>query len=276
MQQLLSRGDQLDGIIVETSGLALPEPLIAAFGWPAIRARTWVHGVVTVVDGEALAEGHVVRDAEALEAQRLADPSLDHREAIEDLFNDQLKAADLVLISRADRLEPLELEAVARRLQPVLRQATPCVPVAHGVVDPQLLLGSGIAAEDAIGHDHEHHDHEHEHEHEHEHHDHAHVAIESLAFDLAGGWQQAELEASLHALLSHGSVLRLKGWAALPGKQRLLQIQAVGPRLNCWFEGEPTEPAGPQGRARLKLVLLGFGLDREAITALLMASSAAD
>ena len=117
MERLLARADTLDGIVVETSGLALPAPLLAAFGWPTIRTRTRVNAVVTVVDGEALAAGHVVGDAAAVEAQRQADPSLDHLTALEDLFADQLEAADLVLVSRADRLAPETLAAVSERLR---------------------------------------------------------------------------------------------------------------------------------------------------------------
>ena len=104
MQQLLQRADQLDGIVVETSGLALPLPLVQAFRWPEIRTRTRVTGVVTVVDGEALSNGSVVADPAALEAQRVADPNLDHLSDINSLFDDQLGAADLVLMSRADCL----------------------------------------------------------------------------------------------------------------------------------------------------------------------------
>jgi cobalamin biosynthesis protein CobW len=277
MERLLQRSQQLDGIVVETSGLALPEPLVAAFGWPAIRTRTWVHGVITVVDGEALASGHVVRDPQALEAQRQADPSLDHLDAIEDLFADQLQAADLVLISRADLLEQQALEALKSTLQASLRHETPCLPIAHGVIEPELLLGSGISHSRDHGDGHAHGDdqshahdhHEHEHKHEHEHHDHAHVAIESLAFDLGGNWQQSDIENRLQALLSQQTVVRLKGWLAMAGKQRLLQIQAVGPRLNCWYEGEAEDLLDAACSSRLKLVVLGFGLDRVRIAEVL-------
>ena len=116
MQTLLKRADQLDGIVVETSGLALPVPLVQAFGWPEIRTRTRVSGVVTVVDGEALAAGSVVGDPAALEAQRQADPNLDHLSDIEELFKDQLEAADLVLLSRADVLEPVQIDGLRERL----------------------------------------------------------------------------------------------------------------------------------------------------------------
>ncbi len=256
MTRLLERADTLDGIVVETSGLALPEPLVAAFGWPEIRSRTRVHGVVTVVDGEALAAGHVVGDAAAVEAQRRADPSLDHISAIEDLFADQLGAADLVLVSRADRLEPAELERVSARLTDGLRPGTVVLPMARGRIDPSLVLDGPGRQEgpphdpDADGHDHDH-----------DHHDHAHVAMESLVVRRFGTWERPRLEADLQQLLIDHPVVRLKGRLRQEGKRMPLQIQAVGRRLDCWYEDRdaPSRP-GVSGKHEpapdLELVLL--------------------
>ncbi|MEB3159018.1 MAG: GTP-binding protein, partial [Synechococcus sp.] len=112
METLLKRAESLDGIVVETSGLALPRPLLQALEWPEVRTRVMVNGVITVVDGEALAAGSPVGDPEALERQRLEDPSLDHVTAIDELFDDQLQAADQVVISRADCLDPAQLASV--------------------------------------------------------------------------------------------------------------------------------------------------------------------
>ena len=49
----------VEHIVIETSGLALPKPLVQAFHWPAIKSRVTVDGVVAVVDGAALADGRV-------------------------------------------------------------------------------------------------------------------------------------------------------------------------------------------------------------------------
>jgi cobalamin biosynthesis protein CobW len=260
MERLLEGAHQLDGILVETSGLALPEPLLAAFRWPAIRTRTWVSGVVTVVDGESLAAGHVVSNPAAIEAQRLADPSLDHLQAIDELFDEQLEVADLVLVSRADRLDPGQLQRVEQRLRGRLPAGVPVVPLARGELDPALILdgtaawqrppAGAVDGDDQAG------------DHDHDHHDHVHVAIEAEAFRLEGPWQRDELESALRDLLRDGSVVRLKGRLIQPGKQRPLQIQAVGPRLECWYEGPAPDPQQP---GRLDLVVMGFGLDREAI-----------
>ena len=264
MQRLLERADRLDGIVVETSGLALPEPLVAAFGWPEIRSRTRVHGVVTVVDGEAMAAGHVVGDAEAVEAQRRADPSLDHISAIEDLFADQLGAADLVLVSRADRLEPEALARVTATLRANLRPGTDVLPMARGRLDPSLVLdgpGRDPAGDHDHHHDHGHDDHDHHDHHDHDHHDHAHVAMESIVVRRAGQWGRAALETQLQRLLIDHPVVRLKGRLRQGGKRLPLQIQGVGRRLDCWYEeragaspdADSVEGEGPDG---LELVVL--------------------
>ncbi len=242
MTRLLERADRLDGIVVETSGLALPEPLVAAFGWPEIRSRTRVHGVVTVVDGEALAAGHVVGDAAAVEAQRQADPSLDHVSAIEELFADQLGAADLVLVSRADRLEPEAFERVKASLAAGLRPGTVVLPMARGRLDPSLVL-DGPGREEIDAHQHHDHDHDHHDDHDHDHHDHSHVAMESLLLHRSGRWERAALETELQQLLIAHPVVRLKGRLRQAGKRLPLQIQGVGRRLECWYEERATSPS---------------------------------
>ena len=307
MERLLERAELLDGIVVETSGLALPEPLVAAFGWPRIRGRTRVDGVVTVVDGEALAAGAVVADPAALEQQRLADPSLDHSVAIEELFEDQLQAADLVVVSRADRIDAEGLERVRRRLAGVVRPGTPMLPVVRGALDPAVALGitaggeagrpSVPAAQSPVGgeegqaaqhgqgrhhdqsrdahpaHNRDHdssHDRDHSHGPDHDHsHDHVHVPIEAMAVRLFGAVARDVLEGVLPALIRQHALVRVKGRAWLPGKAIPLQIQAAGPRLECWFEGRTgAEEPG------LELVLLGFRLDRPQIEAQLAALAA--
>lgn len=261
MESLLERADHLDGIVVETSGLALPEPLVAAFGWPQIRTRTRVNAVVAVVDGEALAAGHVVGNAEAVEAQRRADPSLDHLTAIEELFEEQLEAADLVLVSRADRLTAESLEAVQERLQPLLRQGARVLPMARGDLDPRVILDGklpGPTETEPPGTDH------HDHDHDHHEHDHAHVAMASLVVRRPGPWERSVLEGRLRELLENEPVIRLKGRLRQAERPLLLQIQAVGNRLECWYEGKaPVDSDGTLAIDGLELVVLGAAGDRE-------------
>ncbi len=269
MQTLLARADQLDGIVVETSGLALPEPLVRAFQWPEIRTRTRVNGVVTVVDGEALAAGSVVGDPAALERQRAADPSLDHLTGLEELFHDQLEAADLVLVSRADRLDGPQLDAVRERVGRGCRAGTSVLPISRGVLPPELLLGleSAATAPNASRPDPVHHDHGDDPDHA-QGHDHHHVPVQSIVIRCTGPFERSALEATLRAQIQEQGILRLKGWLRQPGRSRVLQIQAVGPRLECWFDTSPGD-GSDLPEATLDLVLLGLSLDRDRFEAAL-------
>ena len=261
MERLLERADHLDGIVVETSGLALPRPLLQALEWPAIRSRVHVNGVVTVVDGEAMVGGHPVADREALENQRLNDPSLDHITAIDELFADQLGAADLVLISRADLVTDDSMERVRSSLASQVRDGTPLLPVRQGTIDPAVVLGlvhrDEHQADHDQDHDHDHDQHDHDH-HDHDHHDHSHVEIVGGVVRLAGAIDRAQLERLLPDLVRGHGVVRLKGRVWLAGKTLPLQIQMVGPRLNSWFEAAPATAWHPPQSVGLDLVVLSF------------------
>ncbi|WP_094553891.1 cobalamin biosynthesis protein CobW [Synechococcus sp. 1G10] len=265
MQILLAKADRLDGIVVETSGLALPEPLVQAFQWPEIRTRTRVNGVVAVVDGEALAQGSVVGDPAALERQRAADPSLDHLSDLEDLFRDQLAAADLVLMSRADRLDASQSAAVQRQLAPLCRRGVQVLPMVRGEVPAELMLGLE-RVEPAMAPHNDHHGHADDDDHEHEHgdahsHDHSHVPMQSLSLKLLGHFDRQALERLLIEQIVEQGILRLKGWLHQSGKPRPLQIQAVGPRLDSWYDRQPVEPSAAESPG-LELVVLGLSLDK--------------
>ncbi|MCP9818081.1 cobalamin biosynthesis protein CobW [Synechococcus sp. Cruz-9H2] len=258
MQILLAQADRLDGIVVETSGLALPEPLVQAFQWPEIRTRTRVNGVVAVVDGEALAQGSVVGDPAALERQRAADPSLDHLSDLEDLFRDQLAAADLVLMSRADRLDASQSADVQRQLAPLCRRGVQVLPMVRGEVPAELMLGlERIEPAGALHDDH------HGHGDDHDHGDaHSHVPMQSLALKLPGHFDRQILERLLIEQIVEQVILRLKGWLHQSGKPRPLQIQAVGPRLDSWYDRQPLEPSAAANPG-LELVVLGLRLDKD-------------
>jgi cobalamin biosynthesis protein CobW len=237
MERLLERADQLDGLVVETSGLALPEPLVAAFQWPSVRTRARVHAVVTVVDGEALAAGHVVGDGVAVALQREADPSLDHLNSLEELFEEQLEVADLVAVSRADTVAPAALAAVMASLEGKVRPGTPVVSMVRGALPVELLLGAEMAPPEAAGEPQE----------SHHEHDHGHVAMDSLVIRRWGALGRHTVEPVVRDLLLQHPILRLKGRLHEPGKRLALQLQAVGPRLECWYEGmanpDPQSPA---------------------------------
>ncbi|MCH1545284.1 MAG: cobalamin biosynthesis protein CobW, partial [Synechococcus sp. MOX_bin32] len=250
METLLERADQLDGIVVETSGLALPRPLLQALDWPAIRSRVHVNGVVTLVDGEALAAGSPVADAEALERQRAEDPSLDHLTAIDDLFEDQLQAADLVLISRADCLDASAMAEVQGRIKDKVRPGTALLPVSQGQVETSVVLGLDHKPTPQEAHDH--------HDHDHDHHDHSHVEMIGSNVRVEGSLDRQALEQLLPNLVRDQHVVRLKGRVWLAGKALPLQVQMVGPRLNSWFEAAPSHAWRPDAGCGADLVVLAL------------------
>ena len=276
METLLQRSDQLDGIVVETSGLALPRPLLQALEWPAIRKRVHANGVVTVVDGEALNAGSPVGDPAALERQRQEDPSLDHLTAIDDLFKDQLEAADLVLISRSDRLDAASTESVRQNLAGRVRPGAGILAISRGIVDPELVLGMDLSrqplpVDDAPSHhSHSHDSHSHnsnahdsngQNHGDHHHHDHTHVEAVSGQIQLEGSFERGQLERLLSSFVIDNDVIRLKGRLWIQGKTLPLQIQMVGPRLESWFESAPTEAWKPSEATGLELVVIGLQKD---------------
>jgi len=66
LRRLIDHPAPPEHIVIETSGLALPKPLVQAFNWPEIASRVTVDGVVAVVDGAAVAAGRFVDDPDAV------------------------------------------------------------------------------------------------------------------------------------------------------------------------------------------------------------------
>jgi cobalamin biosynthesis protein CobW len=259
MEALLDRPGGIDHIIIETSGLALPKPLIKAFNWPAIRTRITVDGVVTVVDGPAYKDGLFADDPEAIEAQREADEALDHDSPLAELFTDQLACADMVVINKADLLSEEELPRVTRELQAVLGKSIKVVPTQHGAIDAEMLLGLDAAAEDDIDNRPSVHDDEDEHEHD---------DFESFIVAFGAITDPDALVEKLRATAASHDVLRMKGFIAVEGKDMRLLVQGVGDRYQHYFDRdwEPDEDRVS------RLVVIGLqGLDEAAIRRMILA-----
>ncbi|MEQ1770046.1 MAG: cobalamin biosynthesis protein CobW [Devosia sp.] len=265
METLLGRAERPDHIIIETSGLALPQPLIRAFNWPEIKVQVTIDGVVTVTDAAALSEGRFAADEQAVAKQRAADAMLDHTTPLGELFKDQLVAADLVVVNKTDLVDEAALGGVEQMLRAEMRPGTGMIRARNGHVDVAALLGLGLATEDNLaGRDSAH-------ELEHGGEGHEHDDFDSFSIRVPGVTDRAHLLRTIEATIRAHDVLRLKGWAALPGSDARLAIQAVGPRVNAWFDrpwklGEVRETA---------LVVIGEQpLDRAAISAGLLQAEA--
>ncbi len=167
LTKLLDRPEPPEHILIETSGLALPKPLVQAFQWPAIRSRVTVDGVVAVVDGPAVASGLFAEDPDALANQRAADQAVDHDNPLEEVFEDQILCADLVVLNKSDLLDEAARDKVRAEIEAHLPRAVEIVATEHGRLDPRVLLGISAAAEDDLdarpshhgeGEDHDHDD----------------------------------------------------------------------------------------------------------------------
>lgn len=253
MEKLLGRDQLPDHIVIETSGLALPKPLIKAFAWPEIRSRITVDGVITVVDAPAVAAGRFAEDPEKVQAAREADEALDHESPLEEVFEDQLLSADIVLLNKTDLLANGSGEAVRTAIAASLRPGAKVIDSVKGAVDPLVLLGVSAAAEDDLASRRSHHDDEDDHDHD---------DFESFVVDVPAVADAAELSARVEALALAHDVLRVKGFAEVAGKPMRLVLQAVGPRVETYFD-RPW--AADESRAGRLVVIGETGLDRAAI-----------
>ncbi|WP_323780540.1 cobalamin biosynthesis protein CobW [Thalassovita sp.] len=271
LQKLLDRDQAPDHIVIETSGLALPQPLVRAFNWPEISTRVTVDGVVTVVDGKAVTEGRFAHDIAAVDAQRKLDENLDHETPLSELFEDQIACADMIVVNKSDLLSEDEITALTAKLRADSRDGVQVVKSTMGALPVDVLLGQGIGAESDMSARHEiHHHHHHDDDdddHDDHHHDHDHDDFESfvvLRDEITDAKAFAE---HLAEVIRDHDILRLKGFAAVQGKPMRLTLQAVGPRVDSYFD----QPFGT-GPRETKLVVIGqAGLDRAAIEAALRA-----
>src|SRR5260221_1249391 len=236
LQGLLDRAEPPDHIVIETSGLALPQPLVQAFNWPEVKSRVSVDGVVVVIDAAAVAAGRFATDPAALAAQRAADPALDHDNPLEEVFADQLAAADLVVLNKADLLKADALDAVERELGRQKRAATKLIAASHGVVAPELLLGLDAAAEDDLASRPSHHDLEPEHDHD---------DFESFVVARGPVADTGRFLARLGDVIAAHDILRLKGFLHVPGKDFRQVVQGVGARLQHYFD-RPSDAGEPR------------------------------
>jgi cobalamin biosynthesis protein CobW len=254
---ILSRTPRVDHILIETSGLALPKPLVQAFQWPSVKGRVTVDGVIAVVDGAALAEGRVASDMDALAAQRAADESLDHDDPVEEVFEDQVACADLIILSKSDLLDGAGTERARAILGEHVARSVKIVPTMNGKIDSSVLLGLGLAVEDDIENRKTHHDDELDHEHD---------EFDSFVVEIPASVSPEALARRVEQTAAAANVLRVKGFVEVEGKPMRLLVQGVGPRVNHHYDR--AWAAGEDRRSRL--VVIGLkGLDRGKIEGIL-------
>ncbi len=234
VEALLALTPRPDHILIETSGLALPKPLLRAFDWPAIRSRITVDGVIALADAEAVAAGRFAPDVAAVDAQRAADESIDHETPLSEVFEDQIACADLVLLTKADLAGVEGIRAARAVIAAEAPRPLPVVEVTEGVVDARVILGLGAAAEDDLAARPSHHD---------GHDDHEHDDFDTIVVELGEVADLPALASQIEAMARDLDILRVKGYVAVTGKPMRALVQAVGARVRhqfdrAWLPGE--------------------------------------
>ncbi|MEZ5784254.1 MAG: cobalamin biosynthesis protein CobW [Rhizobiaceae bacterium] len=249
----------VDHILIETSGLALPRPLVQTFQWPGVKNRVTVDGVVTEIDGPALVAGEVTADREVLEQQCAVDSSIDQEYPVEEVFENQVACADLIVLSKSDLLSDVERRTVEARVAGYLSRAVKIVVLANGNIDPGVPLGLGLAVDDDIDARKTHHDDEPDHEHD---------DLDSFDVDLPVVNDPVAFVWRIAAAAEAANVLLLKGFVRVEGKLMRLLVRAVGSRVTqhynrAWTADEPSTP---------RLTVIGLkGIDRAKVEQLLAA-----
>ncbi|MBD2138141.1 cobalamin biosynthesis protein CobW [Anabaena sp. FACHB-1237] len=228
MQELIKRRDSIDCIIIETSGLALPKPLVKAFRWQEIRNAATVDAVITVVDCAAVAAGTFASDLEAIAQQRQQDDSLEHETPLQELFADQLSCADLVILNKTDLVDTQTQNQVMKLVQHELPRKVKILSSDYGKLDPSILLGIEAAVEDDLESRPSHHDTEEDHAHDDQ--------INSTHVILDCTFDPEKLEQTLKNITETQEIYRIKGFVAVHNKPMRLVMQAVGNRFDKFYD----------------------------------------
>ena len=253
MQELLKRRDSLDCILIETSGLALPKPLVKAFRWHEIRTFATVDAVITVVDCAAVAAGTFASDPKAVESQRQADDSLEHETPLQELFEDQLACADLVVLNKTDLVDSTTQATVMELIEKELPSVVKMVASDRGKLDPSILLSFQAAVEDNLDSRPSHHDTEEDHDHDED--------ITSTHLILNRTFEPNALQKQLQVLAHEQDIYRIKGFVAVPNKPMRLVLQGVGTRFDQFYD----RLWQPDEAKQTSLVFIGQSLNRAAI-----------
>lgn len=259
IEALMALPQRPEHILIETSGLALPKPLLKAFDWPAIRSRITVDGVIAVADAEAVAAGRFAPDVAAVEAQRSADDSLDHETPLSEVFEDQIACADIVLLSKADIATGDQIAAARAVIEAEAPRKLPILTMTEGRVDPRVVLGLNAAAEDDLAARPSHHDGADDHEHD---------DFNSVVIEIPEVADPDALHAAIVRLAREQNILRVKGYVAVSGKPMRMLVQAVGERVRAQYD----RPWGAAPRqSRLVVIAEHHDIDEPAIRAVLEA-----
>ncbi|WCC45608.1 cobalamin biosynthesis protein CobW [Tenacibaculum finnmarkense] len=252
MLQLLERKEEIDHIVIETSGLSMPKPLVKAVKLADLKPHITIDAVITVVDAVGIATGEIC-DRERVQAQRLADDSLDHETPIEELFLDQLVCADLVLVSKRDLVDDEKFEEIEKLIAAKARPNIKIIPVENGELDNTLLLGIEASAEDDVDNRHSIHEEHHKSGNHHHHND----DIKTVLLEYSETSDIKALVKDLKKLVEDHEIYRIKGFVNIPNKPMRMVLQGVGSRFDYYFE----RPWGENEERKTSIVVIGKNIE---------------
>ena len=245
IEALLKSNLDIDAIIIETSGLALPVPLLKALNWPELRTSIYLDLVIAIVNGESMITGSPINDLSSIEDQYKDIKTIDHYSSVEDLFNEQLEVSDLVLISRSDLISEKQFEYISSEIKDKLRHNVPIIKSFNGETNLNFILDSSIKKKnyqrfltDS--------------------HKHIHTEIFSDIIKSNYYLEKNQFDFIMSQILSEVNILRIKGRIWIPEKNLPLQVQIVGKKINSWYEKAPYDCWKPKKGGGMELILIGF------------------
>ncbi|KAE9611603.1 hypothetical protein Lal_00011650 [Lupinus albus] len=265
---------KFDHIVIETTGLANPAPIIQTFyAENTIFNEVKLDGVVTLVDAK-----HATFHLDEVKPNGVVN------EAVE-----QIAYADRIIVNKTDLVGESDIASLVQRIKKINSMAQ-LKRTEFGKVNLDYVLGIGgfdleriesavndEAAKEDHDHEHEHHehdhdhhhdddshDHKHEHHHDHDHHAHAHThdpGVSSVSIVCEGSIDLEKANVWLGTLLLDRSedIYRMKGLLAIEGMNERFVFQGV----HDIFQGSPERLWGADEPRINKIVFIGKKLDAQ-------------
>ena len=258
MKSLLEGQYLPEHILIETSGLALPKPLLKAFEWPEIRSRLTVDSVLAVVDAEAVVNGVFAPKMSNELEEKQNQTYVEHETPLSEVFEDQINCSDVVLLTKPDLVE--NISDARNIIIKEMERNVPILEVQNGDIGADVILGVNAAAETDLDNRRSHHDGFDDHEHD---------DFDTFSISVPKILDIEKFKIVLETLIRKNDILRIKGFLRVESKPLNLLVQGVGKRLSVNFTDTkiPVENTG-------NLVFIGEKgrIDQDVISAYLHSS----
>merc|ERR1719401_822516 len=232
----------LDGVMIETTGLADPAPVAQTFfADDFVQQHMRLDGILTLVDAK-----HII--------QHLED---EKPEGVENEAVEQIAFADRILLNKCDLVDgEAELVDVEKRIR-AINESVPIKRTTNSEVDMDFILGiHGFSLDKIIEMDDAFLEDSHDHQHD--------SRVSSVGIDIEGEVVQQKLNEWIGWLLKEKGVdlFRSKGVLAVKGMKQKFVFQAIHMLFANSNEGE----WAPGEERRCKMIFIGKNLNREELT----------